>query len=355
MAGYFDTLKKPYFIAEIGVNHNGDVALARQMIDEAKACGADAVKFQSFSADTEACRSTLSAPHVDEALGFEGTFYELLEKLSISHEEQRQLKAYCDQIGIPFLSSPFSFPDIDFLVGLDVPFLKIGSTDTHHLAFLDHAARTGKPILLSTGMATMAEVQDAVNTITTVTPHLALMHCVSLYPPEASELNLQAITALRQQFPGIPTGWSDHSIGSWASVAAIALGATIIEKHFTLDKTMPGPDQAVSADPAEMRRIVEEGTLAYQALGTVGKQPTERERAMVAPFRRSVCTRQAVRKGELIRLENLDFKRPGIGVPPNEVKRVAGAIATQDIPEDSPIQEGMFAPAGSPVAQDVAG
>jgi N,N'-diacetyllegionaminate synthase len=340
---YFSALKMPYVIAEIGVNHNGDPELAQKMVLEAKACGADAVKFQSFSADTVACRQALSAPHVDAALGVEGTFYELLEKLSLSQKSQAELNQFCQQQGIPFISTPFSYEDVDFLVSLNVPYLKIGSTDTTHYRLLDYAARTRKPILLSTGMATLEQVETAVETIlATGNQDLALLHCVSLYPPEPEELNLHSITLLKERFPNLPIGFSDHTIGSWASLAAVALGATIIEKHFTLDKTMAGPDQAVSADPAEMKTIIEQGALVYRSLGSKTKQPSERETGMEKAFRRSVVTRAALPVGHVITIDDLDFKRPATGIHPNDLSRVIGTKTRCEIPADTPIEPQML-------------
>ncbi|MEB3286671.1 MAG: N-acetylneuraminate synthase family protein [Vampirovibrionales bacterium] len=340
---FFKTLKKPFVIAEIGVNHNGDIALAKDLVLKAKATGADVVKFQSFSADTVACRSALSAPHVDKALGFEGTFYELLEKLSLTHKAQRELNTFCKQHQIPFISTPFSFEDVDFLLSLDVPFLKIGSTDTSHLAFLKYAAESGKPLVLSTGMSPMAEVEAAVDVIlNTGNENLALLHCVSLYPPEAEELNLKSITALKEKFPHLTVGFSDHTIGTWACTAAVALGAEIIEKHFTLDKKMPGPDHAVSADPEELSKIIEEGALVYRALGSLHKTPSEREAGMEKSFRRSIVTRGALAAGTVIGKEHLDFKRPGTGIHPNRLSQVLGAKTKTAIPADTPIEESML-------------
>ncbi len=344
---YFSTLSQqqnaPVFIAEIGVNHNGDLELAKKLVDSARETGVHFVKFQSFSADTVACRSALSASHADEALGVDGTFYELLDKLSITHDEQKELFSYCQSVGVPFISTPFSFEDIDFLVELDVPFLKIGSTDTTNTAFLRYAAKTGKPILLSTGMTDMAQVSHAVETIITAGNHnLALLHCVSLYPPELDEINLSVVSSLKQRFPDLPVGFSDHTIGSWASLAATALGASVIEKHFTLDKTMAGPDQAVSANPQEMKTIVEEGTQIYRALGDGIKKASPREQGMETPFRRSIVTRSALSKGSVITHDAIDFKRPAKGLSPDDLEMALGKVATEDIPADTPIEAHML-------------
>jgi sialic acid synthase SpsE len=275
---------------------------------------------------------------VDEHLGVSGTFYDLLERVSLPYGAQKTLHA----TGLPFASTPFNFEDVDFLVSLGVPFLKVGSTDVNNLPFLAYMARTGVPLLLSTGMATLAEVQQAVDCIRRAgNPPLALMHCVSLYPPMPEELNLQAIPTLKAAFPGVPIGFSDHTIGVWAATAAVALGATIIEKHFTLDKTMAGPDQAVSADPAEFAALVSACQMTAKALETAGKQPSARELSMRPAFRRSVVSRRAIPAGATITEADLTLKRPGTGLVPDQLEHLLGCRAQSDIPADTPLQLDM--------------
>lgn len=343
MSKFWDSQPTPLVIAEIGVNHNGDVALAKKMVDAAKDCGAHAAKFQSFTADRVSCRNTLSAPHVDDALGVEGTIYDLLGKICISFDDQKTLYAYCGEKGIPFVSTPFSPEDAEFLVSLDVPFIKISSTDVNNLPFLKQLAETGKPLLLSTGMATLAEVKAAVDVITKAgNTDLAILHCVSLYPPEAHELNLASIRTLMKEFPGLRVGFSDHTIGIWAATAATAMGATIIEKHFTLDKTMAGPDQAVSADPEELKIIVENCQKVFEAIGSAEKKPPEREAKNIEPFRRSIVTVTDLKPGDTITMDNIAFKRPATGITPDQLETVLGKTAGVKIPADTPLQPDMI-------------
>jgi sialic acid synthase SpsE len=330
---------RPLFIAEIGVNHNGDVALAKQLIDAAKQAQADVVKLQSFQVEDLACRSTLSAPHIDASLGFDGDVYGLLQKLSLSYDQQRELKNYADAAGIPLTSTPFGLDDVTFLQGLDVPFLKIGSTDVTYHAMLTACARTGLPTVLSTGMASMDEVAQAVDVFQAVhnAADLALLHCVSLYPPTDMDLNLRAVMALQQAFPHCVTGYSDHSLDNTAPLGAIALGACIVEKHFTLDRTMAGPDHAVSADPATFKTLVEQGSRLFAMLGVNSKFASKAEQANIPAFRRSLVARQPIMQGTRITADMLMAKRPGTGLSPNMLPNLVGQMAACDIPADMPL------------------
>ncbi|MBY0449301.1 MAG: N-acetylneuraminate synthase family protein [Cyanobacteria bacterium] len=342
-AGYWANLPKPCVIAEIGVNHNGDVTLAKQLIDAAKACGAHVAKFQSFTADNVTCKNSLSAEYMDEGLGVKGTVYDLLNALSLSHDDQLALKSYCQKQAIPFVSTPFNTEEVDFLVQAGVPFIKLSSTDLTNLPYLRYVATKKTPMLLSTGMATLDEVKAAVAAIyeANTQADVAILHCVSLYPPEPEELNLRAIQTLKQTFPNLEIGFSDHSIGTWACTAAVALGATILEKHFTLDKAMAGPDQKVSADPTELKAIIEAADAVYRSLGAGEKRPSEREKSMIPVFCRSLVLRQSIKAGEIIRAENLDYKRPATGLPPSAWESIVGQAAQVDIPADTPLTEEM--------------
>ena len=343
LKGWIQKHHRPLFIAEIGVNHNGDVDLARQLIDAAKQAGADVVKLQSFQVEDLACRSTLSAPHIDASLGFDGDVYGLLEKLSLSYDQQRDLKNYADAAGIPLTSTPFGLDDVTFLQGLDVPFIKIGSTDVTYHAMLTACARTGLPTVLSTGMASMDEVSQAVQVFQHAhnASDLVLLHCVSLYPPGDMDLNLRAIVALQQAFPHCVSGYSDHSLNNTAPLGAIALGACVIEKHFTLDRTMAGPDHAVSADPANFKTLVEEGSRLFRMLGVYSKFAGKAEQGNIPAFRRSLVARQPIAKGTRITADMLTAKRPGTGLSPNLLPHLVGQMAACDIPADSPLQVDM--------------
>jgi N,N'-diacetyllegionaminate synthase len=335
---YFATLPAPWVIAEIGINHNGSPELARRLMLAAQEAGADMVKFQSFSAEAVACKTTLSLPHVDASLGVDGTIYTLLETLALSYNVQTQLHQVAKAMDLPWTSTPFSVADVEFLAKLDVPFIKIGSTDVTTPQMLQAVARTGKPILLSTGMATMTEVEAAVDCIlSTGNMHLALMHCVSLYPPSPTELNLSCIQTLAKRFPQCVIGYSDHSIGTWATTAAVALGARIIEKHFTLDATMAGPDQSVSADPLAFAQLVNHCKATALALGNGIKTPCDREALNINSFRRSVVTTRALPKGTKITLADLTLKRPATGLQPAHLDALVGLTLTQDLSADEPI------------------
>jgi N,N'-diacetyllegionaminate synthase len=345
--------QRPMFIAELGINHNGSVELAKKLIDAAKAAGADVVKLQSFQAADVACRQTLSAPHIDSALGVDGDIFTLLEKLSLSYDEQRELMTYAEACGIPLMSTPFSLADIEFLQSLGVPMLKVGSTDVTHNALLQACAKTTLPLILSTGMATMDEVTAAVEAIQSVDNpgELALLHCVSLYPPADADINLRSISVLMQAYPHLVVGFSDHSLNNTAALGAIALGACIIEKHFTLDPTMAGPDQAVSAGPQAFAELVKEGTRLFNMLGILSKRPSDAEQKNIPAFRRSLVSTTAIAPGTVLTYDMLTAKRPGTGLPPNALTSVLGRQTAQAIAADTPLTEAMLMPVNDPTSQ----
>ncbi|MBA3657012.1 MAG: N-acetylneuraminate synthase family protein [Gemmatimonadaceae bacterium] len=333
----------PYVIAEIGANHNGDMALAREMISAAKDCGCDAVKFQLWgrhTAHTESYIKKLSAQKklgdVDLAtpeLGL-GTVADQLEKFQCTQDQHVELKQYADGLGIDFSSTALTEEDIDFLAELDVAFLKIASQDTDHPYFIRYIAEKEMPTILSTGLSNWAEIEEAVECFRPDYMHnLCLMHVVSLYPPEDRLINLRKMDSMRQLF-GVPVGYSDHSIGFSVPLAAVTLGAAAIEKHFTLDKNMPGWDHKVSADPSEMRIICSEARRIHAALGSPNPLLSPDEVKKADHFRRSIITTTLIRKGDTITLDKLFFKRPGIGIKPNELRYVVNRVAKRDIEAD---------------------
>ena len=329
--------KEPYIIAEIGANHNGDIKLAKEMIDKAKECGCDAVKFQSWSKESLFTKGFYKEKNqfVDEKFG---TLEEMAEKFSLSKKEHIALKKYCDDKKITFFSTPFSFKEVDMLDELKVPFFKVASMDLNNLSFLKYIAEKGKTIILSTGMGSLAEIETALNTIyKTGNKEVILLHCIAIYPPEDKIINLRNIEMLSKTF-NIPVGFSDHTIGTSIPLAAITLGAKVIEKHFTLDKTMPGWDHAVSANPEEMKIIVEEGKRIVTSLGEYRRVVSEQEKKQIESFRRSVITKRNIKEGEILQKENLDFKRPGTGIRPDEIKYILGRKANKDIDEDELIK-----------------
>jgi len=329
----------PYIIAEIGANHNGDLELAKKIIDKAKECGCDAVKFQSWSKESLFTRGFYKEKNqfVDENFG---TLEEMVEKFSLSKKEHIVLEEYCDDKKITFFSTPFSFKEVDFLKELKVPFFKVASMDLNNLSFLKYIAEKGKTIILSTGMGSLAEIETALNTIYKIgNKEVILLHCIALYPPEDKIINLRNIEMLSKTF-NIPVGFSDHTTGTSIPLAAIALGAKVIEKHFTLDKTLPGWDHAVSANPKEMKVIVEEGKRIVTSLGEYRRVVSEQEKKQRESFRRSVITKRKIKEGELLQKKDLDFKRPGTGIKPDELKYVLGRKVNKDINEDELINWG---------------
>jgi Sialic acid synthase len=325
---------KPIVIAELAANHNGDMNLAKELINKAKECGADYVKFQSWT------RDTIFSKRVYEDNCFlsddyrnrnDYTLKEIIDEFSVSENELLEMKKYCDEIGIGFSSTPFSKKEVDFLVDeLEVDFIKIASMDLNNLPFLKYIATKGKPIVLSVGLSTLQEVDEAICTIKECgNNEIVILHCVSIYPPEDNEVNLNNIDMLRDLYK-YPVGYSDHTLGFTAAILAIAKGACIIEKHFTLDKNMFGWDHKISANEDELRIICNECNRSYKMLGSYYKSTNESEERKNA-FRRSIVAANNIKKGSIIREEDLDFKRPGTGIEPKYVNFIVGKEAKRDI------------------------
>jgi sialic acid synthase SpsE len=331
-----DDYLRPYIIAEVGANHNGDMGLAKRLIDSAKSCGCDAVKFQSWKPDSLIAKEEYdrNQSYNDSPKKHFGSLREMVEKYYLRPEQHLELKKYCDMVGIRFFSTPFSFEEADFLEEMDVPFYKIASMDINNLLLLEHVARKNKPVLLSTGMATLAEIENAVSAIeATKNSQIILLHCVSIYPPVYEDIHLNNIPMLRNAF-GYPVGFSDHTQGISIALASVSLGSCVIEKHFTLDKDMPGWDHAVSANPSEMESIVAGARNISRAMGgyrrIVGKDETEKKEK----FRRSVIAMSDLKKGHVVTLKDLSFKRPGTGICPDEVRYIVGHKLNRDISRD---------------------
>ena len=326
----------PYFIAEIGSNHNGDMELCRRLIDSAKSCGVDAVKFQSWSKTSLISRAEYArnTSYSDKKKHF-GTLEEMVQRYQLTPEQHVEVAAYCHQQEITFLSSCFSPAEVDLIETLNVPAFKIASMDINHLLLLDYVGRKGRPVILSTGMATLGEIEKALNILRrSGAGSIALLHCVSIYPPEYEGINLRNIMTLQQAFD-VPVGFSDHTFGTAVPLAAIACGACIIEKHFTLDKDMDGWDHAISADPAEMEMIVREAKNVFAALGSTVRTVSVAEMEKRKKFRRRLVAKHAMKKGQKLHPEDLDFKRPGDGIHPDELPYVIGRSLTRDVlPDD---------------------
>ena len=326
-----------YIIAEAGVNHNGSFELACRLADAAKAAGADCVKYQTFKAEKLVSRGAQKAEYQKGTTG-EGSQADMLKKLELTEDEFRRLKDYCGRIGICFLSTPFDFDSIAFLKTLDMPFWKIPSGEITNYPYLRMLAETGKPVVLSTGMCRMDEIEAAVRVLReNGTKEITLLHCNTEYPTPFEDVNLRAMQTMREAF-GLETGYSDHTKGIEVPIAAAALGAAVIEKHFTLDRNMEGPDHKASLEPAELKAMVEAIRHIEQAMGTGEKAPSPSERKNIAVARKSIVAARKIARGETLTEENLTVKRPGDGISPMRWDEVTGTKAVRDFEEDELIQ-----------------
>lgn len=331
-----------YVIAEAGVNHNGDIDLARTLVDIAVDAGADAIKFQTFSAERLASRNAPKAGYQRSAGAPEESQYEMLARLELSADDHVTLKRYCASRGVTFLSTPFDELAADFLAELGVPAFKTPSGELTNLAYLRHIARFGKPMIVSTGMATLAEVDAAISAIESGgSPPVALLHCVSNYPAAPEHVNLRAMHTLERAF-GVPAGYSDHTNGIDVALASVAMGARIIEKHFTYDRSAPGPDHRASLEPAELKAMIASMRTIESALGDGRKRPAASEAATAAVARKSCVARRAVRSGAIIVHDDVTLKRPGTGIAPSMLSEVLGRTARHDIDEGTVLSWGML-------------
>lgn len=329
---------KPYIIAELGSNHNGDMAIAKKMIIEAKDAGADCVKFQSWSKDTIFAKKKYEDNYFiadDYRDRTDYTLEEIVDAYSISEEELLEMKKFADEVGIDCTSTPFSKKEADFLVDkLESPFIKVASMDLNNYPFLEYLAKKNKPIVISTGLSELYEIDKAVKTIENAgNNQIVILHCVSTYPPKDKEVNLNNIKTLMTTYPAYPIGFSDHTLGISIPLAAVALGACLIEKHFTLDKNMEGWDHKVSATKDEMKEIVENATRVSDALGSFRITATESDEKK-KEFRRSIVLTREIKKGEVIKAEDIDYKRPGGGFDPEMTDFVVGRTVNKDLKFD---------------------
>ena len=333
---------RPYIIAELGSNHNGDMELAKKLIIEAKKAGADCVKFQSWSKDTIFSRKKYEDNYFiadDYRDRDDYTLEKIVEEYSISEEELLEMKKFADEVGIDCTSTPFSKKEADFLVEkLNTPFIKVASMDLNNYPFLEYLAKKNKPIVLSTGLSELYEIDKAIKTIeATGNKQIIILHCVSTYPPKDEDVNLNNITSLMKIYPEYPIGFSDHTLGSVVPIASMSLGACIIEKHFTLDKNMEGWDHKVSATKEEMEMIVEGANRIYKALGTFRITATESEER-INEFRRSIVLTRDMKKGEIITENDIDYKRPGTGLKPEWTKIIIGRKINKNLKYDHILQ-----------------
>ncbi|MCC7104112.1 MAG: N-acetylneuraminate synthase family protein [Chloroflexi bacterium] len=322
-----------FFIAEAGVNHNGSVELAKKLVDVAHECGADAVKFQKRSVEDILIAEALERPYLSAtALG--PTYGEHRKKLELSEDEYRDLWAHAEQRGIIMLASAWDPKSADFLDELGVQAFKTASADLTNLPLLAHIACKGKPMLISTGMADMSEIEDAIEVVRRLNDQIVLLQCTSLYPCDNDKLNLRAMPRFRERFD-VLVGYSGHERGLAPSEAAAALGACVIERHFTVDRTMVGPDHAASLEPEGLRRLIRNIRNIERALGDGEKHILPEERTVRDRLAKSLVAARDIPAGATIAEEMLTVKGPGSGLPPRDVTRVCGRVAQRSIPADT--------------------
>jgi len=332
-----------FIVAEAGVNHNGDPDLAGRLVDAAAECGADAVKFQTFTVDALLTREAPKAGYQVETTGAGESQREMLARLELGTDRLAELRDRAAKRGLIFFSAPFDEASADALERLDVALFKVPSGEITNLPLLRHVAAKGRPIILSTGMAFLEEVEQAVAAICEAgDPPLALLHCLSAYPAPAGEVNLRAMDGLAARF-GCPVGFSDHTLGIEIAVAAAARGAAIIEKHLTLDKTLPGPDHRASLDVAEFSAMVRAIRSVESALGDGVKRPMPSEADTRRVARKSLVAARALKAGERVAAGDLASKRPGTGISPAELPRVLGLRLARDVAADEVIPWEAFA------------
>ncbi|MBE5883488.1 MAG: pseudaminic acid synthase [Lachnospiraceae bacterium] len=330
-----------YIIAEMSANHAGSLAYAKEIIHAAKEAGADCIKIQTYTADTITIDCDNSYFHIDNGTWEGENLYSLYQKAYTPWEWQGELKQEAEKVGIDFFSSPFDNTAVDFLEGIGVEFYKIASFELVDIPLIQYVASKGKPIIMSTGMATLAEIDEAVQAARSVGNHqLALLRCASAYPAVTDEMNLRTMQNMAEIFQ-VPVGLSDHSMGSVGAVAAVALGASIIEKHFCLSREIENPDSSFSMNPEEFKQMVSDVRQAEKAIGVVRYGVSEQEKGNAA-FRRSVFCVEDIKKGEMITESNARIIRPGQGLAPKFYPEILGQVALQDIKKGTPIQFSMI-------------
>ncbi len=328
--------QKPYYVAELNTSHFGDLDLAKDMIEKAAEIGCDCIKLQSWTADTL----------------YSSTYYQenpiakrFVKKYSLSEPEIRELAGFCEETGIDFSSTPYAEREVDFLTEeCGAAFVKIASMELNNLSFLDYIGKKQVPVVLSTGMGSMEEIQSAVKTIKDAgNDNLCVLHCVSIYPAPMDIVNLNNIVGLQESLPGTLIGYSDHTIGPEAASASIALGACLIEKHFTLDKSKIGMDNQMASEPDEMKALIEQCNNVFAALGSKERTLTQEERDQRDNMRRSVVTTRDIDAGEVLSLDDLTLKRPGTGIPADKLGDVVGKKLKNPVNADCLIRESDLA------------
>lgn len=326
-----------YIIAEAGVNHNGRLDLAMKLCDAAKEAGVDAVKFQTWKTEKIVTRNAAKAAYQEENTGSEQSQYEMLKELELSYPEFKKINEYCKKIGLQFLSTPDEEESLDFLCSMNLPFIKIGSGEVTNIPYLRVIGSRHQKVIISTGMSTLADVEKAYNTLMeSGAKEVALLHCTTNYPCPYNEVNLQAIQTLKSAFK-CQVGYSDHTMGIEVPIAAVAMGAEIIEKHFTLDKNMEGPDHKASLDPHELKQMVISIRNIEKAMGDGIKRPNASEKKNAEVVLKRIIAKDSIRKGDILGENNLALLRSSEGIPAKYWDLIAGKPAKRDYKEDEPI------------------
>lgn len=325
-------------IAEAGVNHNGDIKLAKKMVDVAKQAGVDYIKFQTFFPEKLVSKYAQKAKYQKENTNSDESQLKMLQKVALSKSEFKQLKEYCSEVGIGFISTPFDDDSINFLEEFDMDFWKIPSGEITNLPYLEKIANTGRKVIMSTGMCEVEEILNAISVLeNNGTNDIVLLHCNTQYPTPYEDVNLKAMYAI-EKATGKPVGYSDHTQGIEVPIAAVAMGAVVIEKHFTLDKGMDGPDHKASLEPDELTQMVSSIRKIEKALGDGKKEPSESEKENINVARKSIVASKTIKKGTVFSEDNITVKRPGNGISPMRWYDVIGQTAMRDYEEDEMIE-----------------
>ena len=331
-------MSKVFIIAEAGVNHNGSIEIARKLVDEAALAGADAVKFQTFKAENLVCRNAKKADYQMETTDGNESQFDMLKKLELTPDMHQELIEYCSQKKIMFLSTPFDIDSLRYLLQCGIEIIKIPSGEITNYPYLREVGRTGRPVILSSGMSRLDEVKAAVNVLREYgSKDITVLHCNTEYPTPYSDVNLKAMLTIKEAL-GVSVGYSDHTLGIGVPIAAAALGADVIEKHFTLDKNMDGPDHKASLEPHELREMIRQIRNIELALGDGLKVPSESEKKNIDIVRKSIVAKKVIKQGDIFTEENITTKRPGNGVSPMRWNEIIGQRAVRDFEVDELIE-----------------
>ncbi len=334
--------KKVFIIAEAGVNHNGEIDKALQLVDIAMEAGADAVKFQTFKPGECTGKFAVKVDYLKKQSSSDETRFDITKKLALPYQDFRIIQEHANRKGIMFLTTPDGFESLDFVVDeLDIPIIKVSSTELTHLSYLEKIAECRRPIILSTGMGFLGEIEKALEVIGKFHDKVTVLHCVSEYPVRFEDVNLRAMTTIKEAF-NVPVGFSDHTVGYEAGISAVALGAVVIEKHFTIDKTLPGPDHSSSLAPQELKDFVEKIRNTELLLGNGRKMPSHSESKNIVGIRRSIVARRFLKKGTRLAADDIVCKRPGSGIHPYDLEKIIGMTVNKDIQEDEPVKWEYF-------------